>query len=175
MIYFLHLERAARSVIPALLLAATGLSPAAAFTNCSDSPAPGVNWTRCVLGDVAYENVNMTGAQLISARLERSSFDGSNFTDARARSVKLVSASLKNTVFDRADLQDADLTRADLEGASFKDARLRRTRLYRANLRGADFSGATLEGAELLHADLTGARWTDGERICAEGSIGRCN
>ena len=27
----------------------------------------------------------------------------------------------------------------------------------------------------LRNADLSGATWIDGERICAEGSIGRCN
>ena len=54
-------------------------------------------------------------------------------------------------------------------------ADLRLARLFRATLRGADLTNARLGGADLNRADLSGATWTDGTRICAEGSIGRCN
>jgi uncharacterized protein YjbI with pentapeptide repeats len=52
---------------------------------------------------------------------------------------------------------------------------LRRARFFRANLRGADLSGARTGGADMLNADLSGARWTDGKRVCAEGSLGQCD
>jgi len=174
MISFSHVKRIAFPALLALLLSAGSMEPASAFANCSASPEPGVDWTRCVMGDISYENVDLSGAKLVSARLGRSDFDHSNFTNVKARNVNLVSSSLKQAIFDGADLQDADMTRADLGGASFKGARLLRTRFYRANLKGADFTGADLDETDLLHADLTGARWTDGEKICAEGSIGRC-
>ena len=51
---------------------------------------------------------------------------------------------------------------------------MRRARLFRADLRGADLSGARLFDADLTRADLSGATWTDGKRVCAEGSIGVC-
>ena len=60
-------------------------------------------------------------------------------------------------------------------GASLIGADLRRARLFRAILRNANLTDARLKGADLARADLSGATWTDGERICAEGSIGRCN
>ena len=39
----------------------------------------------------------------------------------------------------------------------------------------ADLSGATVRGTDFGGADLSGATWTDGKRVCAEGSIGQCN
>ena len=39
----------------------------------------------------------------------------------------------------------------------------------------ADLTGVKLGGADLTLADLSGATWTDGKRVCSEGSIGRCN
>lgn len=62
---------------------------------------------------------------------------------------------------------------ADLHGAELVGASLRH-----ANLKYADLTQANLTQAVLADADLTGTRfegavWTDG-RICAAGSIGRC-
>ena len=69
---------------------------------------------------------------------------------------------------------EADFTRADLTGASFREADLLRTRFFRAKLREADFTGARMRGTDFLNADLSGALWIDGQRRCAEGSIGQC-
>ena len=54
-------------------------------------------------------------------------------------------------------------------------ADLRRARFFDAILREADLTGARLPGADLTRADLSGATWVDGKRVCAEGSLGRCN
>jgi uncharacterized protein YjbI with pentapeptide repeats len=47
--------------------------------------------------------------------------------------------------------------------------------MFRAILRDADLTDAQLTGADMTRADLSGATWTDGQRVCAEGSVGRCN
>jgi len=158
-----------------LALTGAGFAPKAeALANCSAQPAPGVDWSRCVFGEVAYEEADLSGARLVGARLKHSAFPGSNFTEVEARGAKFVSSDLKGARFDKADLTDADMTKADLQGASFKGTKLRRTRLFRANLKGADFTDANLDQTDFLHADLTGATWTDGKHVCGEGSIGRC-
>lgn len=57
------------------------------------------------------------------------------------------------------NLAYSDLSESDLSGAS---------------LAGADLSFAKLTGANLSGANLSGATWTDGNKVCAEGSIGVC-
>ena len=42
-------------------------------------------------------------------------------------------------------------------------------------MKGADLTGAKTTGADMSNAELSGARWTDGLRVCKEGSIGQCD
>lgn len=66
-------------------------------------------------------------------------------------------------------LVGADLRGAELIGASFRRANLSYADLRKANLAQSDLTGAKLAGAQ-----LEDAVWVDG-RICAAGSVGRCN
>ncbi len=43
------------------------------------------------------------------------------------------------------------------------------------DLTGVDLSGARLRDGSFFRSDLSGATWIDGKRVCAEGSLGRCN
>jgi hypothetical protein len=127
--------------------------------DCTEPPAPGINWSGC----------DRTSARLAGASL---------------RSARLAGARLTG-----ADLSRADLSYADLSGSALSGARLAGARLFGASLTGADLSTAGLEGAELGFADLRNARldgarlqqarlgnaiWTDGRR-CAPASVGRCD
>jgi uncharacterized protein YjbI with pentapeptide repeats len=58
-------------------------------------------------------------------------------------------------------------------GADLTGADLRRARLDAADLRGASLVGARIEATVFTNAILDGARWIDG-RLCAQGSVGRC-
>ncbi|PCJ71927.1 MAG: hypothetical protein COA62_05045 [Rhodobiaceae bacterium] len=145
-----------------------------AFPDCSAPAAPLVDWSRCFLEESDFSNTDLTGASLLDTRFQRANLAGSIFDEARAQGAKFVAANLMGTSFKEADLRDADMTKANLEGADLSGARLRRTRLFRANLRGANFTGAHFDRTDLLNADVSGATWTDGIRVCAEGSIGRC-
>lgn len=149
--------------------------PLAAYAACTDVAQEGVDWKRCYFDGQDLHGANLTKAQLRDATFQRAELDGADFSEAHAYRAKFISTSLKEARFERANLQEADFTKADLTGASLKNADLRRAKLFHASLRGADLTGARLEGADFLGADLSLARWSDGKRICVEGSIGQCN
>lgn len=60
-------------------------------------------------------------------------------------------------------------------GCDLSNANLAEADLYGSDLSSADLSFANLTNAKLTGADLSGATWTDGQKVCAEGSIGVCN
>jgi len=142
---------------------------------CTDSPGPGVNWRRCNLNGIDFSGEDLKGARIRDASFFRSNLEGTDFSEADGFRSKFVNAILTDAKFDGARLEGADFTKANLSGASFKNADLRNARLFRSILRGADLTGTKLRGANLNRADLSGATWTDGARVCAEGSTGRCN
>ena len=156
-------------------LAALALDPAWANAACTDPPAPGVNWQRCNFDYLDLTGIDLTGARLRDGSFFRTDLTGSVMAETESLRAKYINAILVDSVFDGAKLYEADLTKADLTGASLVGADLRRAKLFRAVLRGADLTGARLEGADMARADLSGATWSDGKRVCAEGSVGRCN
>ncbi len=145
-----------------------------AFGACTDPPAPEVIWRRCLL-----DGRELAGADLARAQLRDASFQRANLREARmagadATDARFVSADLTGADFTGATLREADFTRAALRGARLVRADLRRARLFRADLTGADLTGAELTATDFSGATLDGARWTDGQRICASGSVGTC-
>jgi uncharacterized protein YjbI with pentapeptide repeats len=170
-------QRSGRRVGRACVLALAGLLLSAdmALADCTDAPAPEVNWRRCVLDGYVARGEDLSRADLRDARLNRSIFTDSIMAELNGRRVKLVSADLTGVTFDGANLVEADLSLADLQGASLRGTDLTRAKLYRAIVREADLTGARLDRADLHLADFSGSTWIDGRTICAEGSIGRCN
>jgi uncharacterized protein YjbI with pentapeptide repeats len=168
-------RRAAMLAAALVSVLAIVLSPERANALCTDPPGPGVNWQRCNFDGLKFSGVDLTDARLRDASFFRVELSGSNLTKVDATRAKFVNADMRQAVFDAAKLFETDFTKADLTGASFTGADLRRARLFRSILRGANFAGARLGGADLTRADLSGATWTDGIRVCAEGSVGRCN
>jgi uncharacterized protein YjbI with pentapeptide repeats len=139
-----------KTLIAVLAFAGACLVSGPALAGCTDAAAPGVDWSRCYLDGKDLRNVDLTGAWLRSASFNRADLSDSNLSEVDGFRAKFVSAMATN-------------------------AHLRHARFFRANLRGADLTGARMRGADLLNADLSGATWTDGEKVCAEGSIGQCN
>ncbi|MEM7172952.1 MAG: pentapeptide repeat-containing protein [Pseudomonadota bacterium] len=146
-----------------------------AHAACTDPPGPNVNWQRCNLDGLDLSSVDLTDARIRDGSFFRSTLNDANLTGASGFRAKFVNAVMRGTRLDNAKLDEADFTKAELVDASLIGADLRRARLFRSDLRGADLTGARLLGADLTRADLSGATWTDGQRVCAEGSIGRCN
>ncbi len=110
---------------------------------------PQINWSDCEKPEAALAGADLHGAIL--------------------RGVDLRNADLQ-----QADLRAADLSDAHMPGANLKDAATLGIYLRGANLSGADLSGTALTGSDLTGVELTGATWTDGETVCAEGSVGAC-
>jgi hypothetical protein len=86
--------------------------------------------------------VDVTGADLAGANLERARLDGACLAKANLVDARLTGASLIKARLDGAMLSSADLTSANLEEASLRDAVLYRTQLADADLRGCDLVGS---------------------------------
>lgn len=135
----------------------------AAEVDCSQPPAPGVNWSYCHKEGVRLAGANLQGARLTNARFTAADLEGANLERADLRYATLSAARLQG-----ATLSEADLTGAVLIGASLDAARLRAADLSFANL-----EGARIEGADLRDVRLHKTVWIDGS-LCAPGSVGRC-
>jgi len=152
------------------LLALTGTAQA----DCTDPPVSGVNWQRCNFDGLDLTDVNLSGARLRDGSFFRSDFTGSDLSKTESQRAKFINATMVEVTLDGAQLYEADLTKADLTGASMVGVDLRRARLYRAILRGANLTDARMDDADVTRVDFSGATWSDGNHVCAEGSIGRC-
>ncbi len=161
------------------LLAATLLALAAgareAGAACTDPPSAEVNWQRCAFDGLDLRGVDLNAARLRDGSFFRADLSRSDLSGINGFRAKFVNAVLREAKLYKAKLSGADFTKADLTGASLTEADLRRARFFGAVLRDADLTGARLKGADFTRADLSGATWIDGKRICAEGSLGRCN
>jgi len=156
------------------LVAGLVLLAGPALAGCTDPPAPGVEWRRCLLDSAELAGADLSRAHLRDASFQRAVMTGARLAEADAQNARFVSAAMAGADLTRAVLRSADFTRADLKGAKLVGADLRRATLFRADLTGADLTGADLSGANLSGALLGGARWTDGQRVCAAGSVGNC-
>ena len=155
-----------------LLAAVTAAGPALAA--CTDPAGPSVVWRRCLMDRRDLAGADLTAANLRDSSLQRAQMAGARLIRVEAPDSRFISADLTDADFTEAVLHNADLTRATLRGARFIRADLRRARLFRADLTGADLTGADLTGTDFSGAILDGVRWTDGQRLCAAGSVGAC-
>lgn len=159
--------------LPLLILAAM-LAATPAFAACTSPAAPAVNWRRCLLDGRDLSGVDLTRGHLRDASLQRARLALAVMVGVDATDARFLSADLTGADMTDANLRETDFTRATLREARLIRADLRRARFFRADLSGADMTGADLTGADFNGAILDGARWTDGERLCAAGSVGTC-
>ncbi len=150
------------------------LSTTPVLADCSDPPAPKVDWRSCAMRQRDFADSVLTKAKLKDGRVMRSDFTGGDLGGIDGRRAKFIDAVLVGASLEKARLSGADFTKADLSKASLKGADLFDAQLQNAVLRGADLTDARLDRANLAGADLSGATWIDGETICAEGSVGQC-
>ncbi len=156
------------------MVLALSLVSGQAGADCADPPSPGVDWNNCRLFTQDLSGSDLTGAKMQRMRADGIILKDANLSEIDAFNAKFLFADLRNANFERAKLSKVDFTKANLEGASLRNAILRRASFFKANLRGVDLTGANMARARLTGADLTNATWTDGKRVCGEGSIGQC-
>lgn len=160
--------------LPLAVLLFVLLPVAPALADCTDPPAPGVNWQGCNFNGLTLTELDLEGARLREASFLRADISDSNLRDIEGYKLRMVSTTAQNVDFSGASLPRADFTKADLTGAKLSNTDLRNARLNQAILRDADLTGAKLGSADLSDADLSGATWVNGEHTCRDGSIGRC-
>ena len=173
--YFNALRFYWRNALIALVVFAGGFSAVPARADCTDAPAPGVDWRRCYQDGRDFAGADLSRAQLRDASFTRADLAKATFDGADAYRAKFYSANMAGVSFAAARVAEADFSEADLTGALFTKADMRGAKLVAADLRGADFKGANLRGADFFRAQLGGALWTDGKTRCAVRSIGQCN
>ena len=152
--------------------------------DCDALAQPWVNWNNCLMEGVKLVTADLRGAKLRNANMAGADLRGAQLSGADIAYTSLVGANLSGTELHQAtmlgtNMRNADLAGANLSGANLSYAILQKADLNNVNLTDANLSNADLEGAKLKTAKLKGAIldqaiWIDG-RICAKGSIGKCN
>jgi hypothetical protein len=154
-----------------------------AINNCTNPPAPYVNWSNCRIEGMQLARQDLTGAQFRNSTLNGADLRGatlvdSEFSYANMSNARLSAADLSNADMVGATLRSANLSNAKLDHANLSFAILHNAMLVNADLRNADLtnamlSGALLQGAKLDGAILDKAIWTD-DTVCAPESVGKC-
>jgi uncharacterized protein YjbI with pentapeptide repeats len=148
-------------------LLATGLLSGGALAECTDSSAPGVDWSKCDKRLLILSNQDLSKGQLARTDFGRSDLSGTKLVDAAASGATFDYARLQGADLSRAKLVKviayrADFSRARLVGADLNKAELPRTNFTKANLTGAnlrkaELSRSTLREAQLMRANLADA------------------
>ena len=94
---------------------------------------------------------------------------------AEALTASPAQAACDDKVGPKVDWHSCDEHSAHLNGADLSRANLTNAKLTGANFGSAKLSGTKLSGADISRANLSGATWSDGQKQCAAGSIGKCN
>ncbi len=100
--------------------------------------------------DVEEDELSFSDCQLCGAKLDHSTLQNIDFTDADLRYSNFTGADLSLANFTDADLRWAELPNADLQGAKLPDA----------DALGANFHHANLQEAVLMRTDCRRARLT---------------
>ncbi len=158
--------------------------PSQESADCNALPSPWVNWSNCLMEGVKLVTADLRGAKLRNANMGGADLRGAQLSGADIAYTNLVGANLSGAILHQvtmlgANMRNADLAGADLTGANLAYAILQKADLSSINLTDADLRNADLQGASLSMATLSGAIldhaiWLDG-RICAKGSVGKCN
>ena len=123
---------------------------------------PGANLFRANLERADLRDANLEGADLRDANLEGTSLwntnlEGAYLYGANLEGTRLWNANLEGAILSWANLEGADLNGANLEGAYLNSVNLERADLNGANLEGTSLWNANLEEADLNGANLEGA------------------
>src|SRR5579859_2325738 len=89
----------------ALLLAA---APIARAADCTEPPAPGVDWQRCSLDRRDLAGQKLAQSRLSDASFERAELSGADLAGVNATHAKFISAVLHAAMLDGGNFAEAD-------------------------------------------------------------------
>lgn len=128
------------------------------FASLCRADLRGANFREAELTGADFRGADLRNADFSRAKLTAADFSGEDPVDERQRLFGATGASLRNAIFQHADLSDACLMHVDLMHADLTHATLRNAELRRADLSYADLSDATLCGADLFDTLMKGVR-----------------
>jgi uncharacterized protein YjbI with pentapeptide repeats len=145
----------------------------------------GADMSKAEINGMFFTDCTMKGIRLDKVRLNTVDFDRCDLTDAAFTGT----VDMFQINFNACDLTRSDFTYAWLK-ANFRSSVMRNATMVQAYLNGTTFEGTDFSSANLRRtnfsgttdlgrntytdADFSGSIWDNGQRICAEGSIGAC-
>jgi hypothetical protein len=103
-----------------------------------------------------FRKSDLSGANLVGAKLVRLDFQGSNFENAFLSGVSFYGGDIRSCNFKNADLTGAKFS-GTMNGANFTDSCLKKSHLRGSTLSNANYSGTDFNGADLSYVDLRGS------------------
>ena len=158
------------ALLAAALLGVLLLPTPPAEAACTDSPKPGVDWSRCDKAKKRLAGAELSGGQFIDTDFSGSSLNGAELRGARMLRTNLLRATLNDADLSGADLSNALGSRARLIGANLTGAIMNKAEFSRADLSGANLSEADLSKADFPRAKLTGSNLSNAVLVYANVS-----
>ncbi len=90
-----------------------------------------------------------SGVKLADVTLNQGQLNRTDLTGADIARLKMIRATAKGLILDKAAVTDADLSAVNMFEGSFSKARISNTKLQLANFFGVDFSDTIIEGSDL--------------------------
>jgi uncharacterized protein YjbI with pentapeptide repeats len=118
---------------------------------------PALNLKGATLDYAHLERANLLGAHLEKASLRGAYLSGANLWEAHLEGVSFTSAHLDRAELWKARLEEASFVAAHLEAANLWEAHLEAANLFGAHMEQANLREAHLDGADLRGAQLQGA------------------
>lgn len=149
----------------AFVLALPVFTGPALAADCSNTPAPGLDWSECskgnlMLGGNDFQGANLSGADLSSTDLSNTNMSGANLEKANLVRAWFTGAKAQKANFARIEAYRSGFSNVSADGATFANAELQRANFSGAKLTGVDFQKAELGRANFQKAVLTGTRFT---------------
>jgi uncharacterized protein YjbI with pentapeptide repeats len=116
-----------------------------------------LNLQGAILDHAHLERANLLGAHLEKASFRGAHLEGANLWEAHLEGTTFNSGHLEGAELWKARLEEASFVAAHLEGANLWEAHLEQVNLFGAHLEQATLREAHLEGADLRGAQLQGA------------------
>ena len=112
--------------------------------NLEGADLQGANLERAILVTTNFKDANLKGANLTYSRLNLANFRNANLSESN-----LSGSILLGSDFSSANLYKANLSSTNMSNANFKDSNLENASLYNVNIHRTNFSGSKFSGSSI--------------------------